>query len=613
MVTLLAAVSFRVLLAQGCPSNPVEIFAYPSACPIPASVVTAAAESSVVVSFRDYRGRPADCGGVLVPDGFVLTAKHCTPGPSFVQTVQIERNGAIVTGRVPFGRTNFGDLFPSEDLAVVDIGLSGRDALLAAGAREIRVRTTDQFPSVPSAVVLGAGHVVPVTADTFGGQTFEYLANTYPGWSGGGVIGPDGSLIGIHVRPGDSLRVAAKTAIRLSAWTTIGSVDPGQPLIAESAVPVVTSPATQDLLDQRFVRTTLMWPTSARQPQVRREAAVSFGTQVFETIVAGSADASIHTFDIPYTLGDASGRTYMLVLRDPYPSKRGGVSKFEFTVPFGFFSVGYPRIDRFELNYDNGEYTIDVVDPSPAETLRTRPSKRIELCREDDCQSLQAYPFCPAGGPCSVLTGQRPFDSYNLSPDAKHGCNAGTSCFSVRYAPGAAALRPPDLKKDDPWSASNGAVLPLKWFTGWSEVALRVYDENSSFVVVNRVRFFNPAPVASVVSGTCKCHLDNWCSLDVSASGVYDYNRSWQQQPVLGNLGFSSMGPTSVLQTRLSDATGNLTFLTLWFRRQCSGYQCLFGLDTVDWFVDLQENDRLGDPNFRKRVYQTSSPCQRVP
>jgi hypothetical protein len=609
-MSLLAALSFRVVLAQACPSEPVPILAYPAGCPIPGSVVTAAAKSSVVVAFRDYRGRPDSCNGVLVPDGFVLTAKHCTPVPSFVQTVQVEVNGTVVTGRVPFGMTNFRDVFPSEDLAVVDIDLTGRDSLLGAGAREIRIRTADQFPSVASAVVLGAGHVVPVMADTFAAQTFEYLANTYGGWSGGGVIGPDGSLIGIHSRPGDSFRLAAKTAVRLSGWTTLGSVDPGQPLIAESAVPVVISAAVQDALDQRYVRTSLAWPVSARQPQVRREAAVSFGAQTFETVVDGPANSSVHTFDIPYSLGDASARTYELVLRDPYPNKRGGVSKFEFGLPFGTFAVGYPRIDRFELNFDNGEYSIDVVDPSPLGTVRTRWGKRIELCREDDCESVQAYPFCPDGTPCSVWTGQRPFDPYNSNPSGKNGCTASTSCFSVRFAPGASALQPPMMP---PTSASNGAVLPLKWFTGWSNIALKVYDENSSVAAVNRYVFFNPAPVAATMSGTCRCYLDGWCSLDVSGSGVYDYNRSWQQQPVSAFFGLVSQGPASSLQIRVSEVSGNLNFLTYWFRRTCSGLQCAFGANSISWFVDLQENDRPGDINFRKRVHQESTQCQRLP
>lgn len=581
----------------GRSTNPYE---YPAdACPMPGSMVQQLARSVVGVEFINSRGDQDNCFGVLLKDGFVLTAGHCTPVLRHTQVVFVAYGGGAtqlrVQGNPPPGFSDFTGI-TSEDLALIDIGVSGRTALLGAGAEEARIETTDRLKNGSSILVHQGSVVVPTKVDMLAGLKFEYLAgDLYFGASGSPIFSSQGKVVGIHARLPDSYRPEFKTGVRLQSFLIGGVADPGRSAVAELAEPTLLS-TTQDQIDERYVRMSVQWPVSGRLSSVRNVTVSSSGYGL-ATTESGSGSILAHTFDIPIGLGDGTSRAFTATFGDPFPQRRSG-AQYSSTAPVGSFAAAYPVINFFTINQATGSYTILVSDATPVTRAATMSGRRVELCVGEDCDWRHEFPLCSStsGSPCSLYTGGDPIASWNAQPNSQQGCSMGAgSCFYT----------------DNGLHA--GAAIPLKWFIGYRSVTLRVRDTNSSVQVSNSVYFFNPMPSIEAVTANCFCQWGQ-CSLSVQGTRALDWNENWSTTPVLAELAVTPIAGSTPIQSRFSDINGSLSFSEVVFPQGCSGFSCYFYQQRVTWQVFLNESGRLPytgsyDANYRKALSPQTTIC----
>lgn len=593
----LASVDAVAECAHGLPVSTYEFEA--SSCAVPQDVALRNAYSVVGVEFVNYRGVPDNCNGVLLHDGYVLTAAHCTPTPSHTQVVTIERNGARVTGTPPGSATSFAG-FLSEDLAIVDVGVAGRAVLLAAGASEARIGALDLLQNKSELLVHSGAIVVPIRIDTLKPLTFEYAADTYPGWSGSPIFSATGRVVGVHARVGDSNRYGFKTGVRVQAYVLDQQPDRDRRFLAEVAEPVVER-AVQDSQDERFVNLTVRWPVSPGGATTRSITALS-GSFAVAALGGQTGNPAVHQVDIPIGLGDGQERSYTAQIADPFPSSRRAGVAYPSSADLGVFAVAYPVIEQFWLDQANGNYAIRASDLTPQTRPRTNFDRRIELCVGTDCDWTHPLPYCNPGAPttpCSPYTGGDALLSWNSAPNSQQRCNAIVgACFEVDIA------RHP------------GAALPLKWFQGFQIVTLRVRDMNSSVAVTNSYYFFNSMPSHGPLTHSCFCQ---WgvCSLSVQGESVYDWNEHWTTSPVLAELAVEPLAGSTPIQARFSYANGLLAFDTVQFPQQCSGLSCWWGGERVTWKLFLNETGRFlynghYDVNFRKELAPVTTICNGV-
>lgn len=254
------------------------------------------------------------CQGVLVADGFVLTAAHCL-GPKELPELEFSSGGLTVTpGSVLRPFTN------GQDLLLMALAPADFQAVLNSGAIPARIRSRGK---ASEQLLMLAGSNTRMFFRPTGESDLErlrYFVDSYAGDSGSPIYDSDGFLVGVHSY--GSFGADPAGAVYLTPTVDGRVTMPGAATIAALGL------FDADLLSGAFTTLygSIAISAAANYTQVAMEVD---GAVVPEQVVVDwpsgwwPAAYGTHSFFIPNRLRDGRPHEYRIVTDDPIQTTLG--------------------------------------------------------------------------------------------------------------------------------------------------------------------------------------------------------------------------------------------------------------------------------------------------